>query len=151
MYAYLYKLESLLLEIYRVQITCYDNLPFVSFRFRHILELVSCKMLICCINVVSSLLLSDWFFKFNLSEFDWCAVSSSELLAKHGSLNLNEWKKKEGNKNSWKYYTHGIVWLYMMLWCYDVHTYNCASFTFRRWANFNGFKTSLRKHFFHDI
>lgn len=60
---------------------------FVSFKFRHIFEFVSCSILICLMSVAISLLWSDWFFMLFLSRS--ACVSSSELAARHGSLNLN--------------------------------------------------------------
>lgn len=65
------------------------RLPFVSFKLRQIFELVSCRVFICWIKYANSLLLSDWFLRLSLSSFFCCAPSSSELLARQGSLNLH--------------------------------------------------------------
>lgn len=64
----------------------YEYSLFVSFKFRHIFEFVSCRILICLMSVTISLFWSDWFFIFVLSRS--VCVSSSELAAKHGSLKL---------------------------------------------------------------
>lgn len=70
--------------------------PFVSFKLRHIFEFVSCKMLICWINVDSNFVLSSGFFELVLFFRLACAdSSSSEFAARHGSLKLEPtWKQK---------------------------------------------------------
>lgn len=69
----------------------------MSFKFRHIFEFVSCRILICLMSVAISLLWSDWFFMLLLSR-SGCVSSSSELAARHGSLNLNMQRKRNAKR-----------------------------------------------------